>query len=61
MRPIAYRLLVEILGFGFVIGGLCPGSSCVAATTGRIDALMVVAGMTCGIVGVGFAYPWIRH
>ena len=27
-----------ILGVGFVVGGYCPGTSCVAGATGRIDA-----------------------
>lgn len=49
-----------VFGVGFVMGGLCPGTSCVAATTGRIDGFMVVAGMASGIVGFGFAFPWIR-
>jgi uncharacterized membrane protein YedE/YeeE len=49
-----------VFGIGFVMGGLCPGTSCVAATTGRLDGMMVVAGMATGIIGFGFVYPWIR-
>ncbi len=46
-----------VFGVGFVMGGLCPGTSCVAASTGRIDGLMVLLGMMTGILGFGFAYP----
>lgn len=49
-----------VFGAGFVMGGLCPGTSCVAATTGRLDGMMVVAGMVTGIVGFGLVFPWIR-
>ena len=40
-----------IFGVGFVVGGYCPGTSCVAASTGRIDGLVLVAGMMTGIWG----------
>jgi hypothetical protein len=38
-----------LFGAGFVIGGLCPGTSCVAAATGRLDGVGVIAGMLIGI------------
>ena len=37
-----------ILGVGFVVGGYCPGTSCVAASTGKIDALLYIAGIFAG-------------
>ncbi len=46
-----------ILGAGFVIGGYCPGTSVVAAATGRIDAMIYLAGMFVGMVAVGFVMP----
>lgn len=49
-----------VFGVGFVMGGLCPGTSCVAAMTGRFDGMMVVIGMAAGIVGFGIVYPWVR-
>jgi uncharacterized protein len=49
-----------VFGAGFVIGGLCPGTSCVAAATGRLDGLAVVAGMMLGILGYGVAFPTIE-
>ena len=44
-----------IFGIGFAIGGLCPGTSCVAAATGRVDGLVVVIGMFCGVLAMGSA------
>ena len=38
-----------IMGFGFIIGGFCPGTSLVAAATLKIDGLIFVLG---GLVGV---------
>ena len=45
-----------IFGAGFVIGGTCPGTSCVAAATGRVDGLAVIAGMLGGIAVFGAAF-----
>jgi hypothetical protein len=42
---------------GFVVGGYCPGTSCVAAATGRIDGLVVVGGMMAGIWAFVELYP----
>jgi uncharacterized protein len=39
-----------IFGVGFVVAGLCPGTSCVAAATGRGDGLAVVAGLFAGVL-----------
>ena len=33
-----------LMGFGFVIGGFCPGTSIVSASTGRIDGMFFLAG-----------------
>ncbi|HUQ19043.1 MAG TPA: YeeE/YedE thiosulfate transporter family protein [Gemmatimonadaceae bacterium] len=46
-----------VFGVGFVIGGLCPGTSCVSAVTGRIDGLMVVLGMFAGVFLTGIFFP----
>lgn len=48
-----------VLGFGFVIGGYCPGTSVVAAATGRLDAMVFLAGVVAGTVAVGEASPWL--
>jgi hypothetical protein len=50
-----------VFGAGFVIGGLCPGTSCVAAATGRLDGLAVVAGMLAGIWLFGEAFPLVER
>jgi hypothetical protein len=42
-----------LFGVGFVLGGLCPGTSCVAAASGRLDGAMVVAGIWFGVLGSG--------
>ncbi|MCP4428664.1 MAG: YeeE/YedE family protein [Chloroflexi bacterium] len=38
-----------IMGFGFIIGGFCPGTSLVGAATGKIDAIFFVLGVLFGI------------
>ena len=38
-----------ILGVGFIVGGYCPGTSCVAISTGRIDGLFYLGGVIFGI------------
>jgi len=46
-----------VFGIGFVMGGLCPGTSCVAASSGRIDGLVLLAGMLFGILLFNEAFP----
>jgi uncharacterized protein len=48
-----------LLGAGFVIGGYCPGTSCVAAATGRVDGVVYVLGMFAGLLGFGEVYPYL--
>ncbi|MEA2343961.1 MAG: uncharacterized protein QOF63_2130 [Thermoanaerobaculia bacterium] len=45
-----------IFGIGFVVAGLCPGTSCVAAATGRGDGAMVMLGMFAGVLVTGLAF-----
>jgi uncharacterized protein len=42
-----------VFGAGFVLAGLCPGTSCVAAATGRGDGLATMSGMFAGVLGFG--------
>jgi len=42
-----------LFGAGFVMGGLCPGTSCVAAASGRADGLALIAGMFAGTLLFG--------
>ncbi|MGQ9918411.1 MAG: YeeE/YedE thiosulfate transporter family protein, partial [Bryobacteraceae bacterium] len=37
-----------LLGAGFIIGGYCPGTSAVAAASGKLDAFAYIAGMFFG-------------
>lgn len=45
-----------VFGAGFALGGLCPGTSCVSAATGRIDGLFVVLGMFAGVLSMGLSF-----
>lgn len=50
-----------LLGFGFVIGGYCPGTSCVSAATGRTDGWVYMAGIFAGIFVFGEVFPLIEN
>ena len=53
-----------LFGSGFLVAGLCPGTSCVAAASGRVDGLGVLAGMLGGVVLFNAAsgvFPGVRH
>jgi len=49
-----------LFGVGFVVAGLCPGTSCVAAATGRGDGAMVMLGMFTGVLVTGLAFAPLR-
>ena len=49
-----------IFGVGFAIAGLCPGTSCVAAATGRVDGLATVGGMFAGVLVTGLFFEPLR-
>jgi len=38
-----------LFGAGLAISGLCPGTACVSAASGRIDGLFVLFGLLCGM------------
>ncbi|HSL89323.1 MAG TPA: YeeE/YedE thiosulfate transporter family protein [Ignavibacteriaceae bacterium] len=48
-----------LLGIGFVVGGYCPGTSCVAVSTGRIDGIIYLVGVMAGIFFFGEIFPSI--
>lgn len=50
-----------VFGVGFVMGGLCPGTSCVAVSSGRKDGLAVLGGMLFGILVFGEAFPVLQR
>jgi hypothetical protein len=54
-----------VFGLGFLVGGYCPGTSMVAAATGRIDAIVFAVGLVTGLVAYAELMPgvdvWIRE
>lgn len=50
-----------LLGFGFIIGGYCPGTSVVSTSIGRLDGLFFLIGVFIGIFIYGEVYPWIAN
>jgi uncharacterized membrane protein YedE/YeeE len=50
-----------VFGIGFVMCGLCPGTSCVAVFTGKLDALAVFAGMFTGLLIFGEIEPVLHR
>lgn len=49
-----------ILGVGFVVGGYCPGTSCVSASTGRTDGWVYLLGFIAGILFFGEVFPLVE-
>ena len=45
------------MGFGFVIGGYCPGTSFTGIAIGKLDAVFFTIGLYVGIFGFSLAYP----
>jgi len=50
-----------VFGVGFVMGGYCPGTCCVAAVTGKMDGWIHLAGMFAGIFLFGELLPLIGN
>jgi len=46
-----------LIGMGFTLGGYCPGTSVVAITSGRVDALVFLAGMVAGVWVFAAGFP----
>ncbi len=46
-----------LFGAGLLLAGLCPGTACVAAATGRIDGMLVLLGIWVGILLTGLLLP----
>jgi uncharacterized membrane protein YedE/YeeE len=44
-----------LLGVGFIMSGLCPGTAVVSAASGRWDGVVTLAGMALGIAGFALA------
>lgn len=50
-----------VMGFGFILGGYCPGTSVTAAAIGKIDAMVFLLGIFLGITFYGEAFPLIEE
>jgi uncharacterized protein len=48
-----------VFGVGFALAGLCPGTSCVAAASGRADGAATVGGFFVGVLATGALLPAI--
>jgi len=48
-----------LLGVGFIMSGLCPGTSVVSMVSGRIDAWVTFLGIFAGIALFTLAVDWI--
>lgn len=49
-----------VFGSGFALAGLCPGTSCVAAATGRGDGVAALLGMFVGVLATGLGFDPLR-
>ncbi len=45
-----------IMGFGFILGGFCPGTSIVGAVIGKADAMVFILGIFLGMFVFGHFY-----
>ena len=50
-----------VMGFGFIFGGYCPGTSVTAAVIGKIDAMVFLVGIFLGIVAYGELFPVVQE
>lgn len=48
-----------MLGVGFIMSGLCPGTSLVSAASGRVDAMVTVVGIFVGTWLFGLVIDWL--
>jgi 3-mercaptopyruvate sulfurtransferase SseA/uncharacterized membrane protein YedE/YeeE len=49
-----------IFGVGFVMGGWCPGTAAVGIASGKLDALIFLAGAVLGSIGFNELFPVVR-
>ncbi len=49
-----------IMGFGFLLGGFCPGTSYTAIAIGKLDALIFTVGLFLGIFLFSEAFPLFK-
>jgi rhodanese-related sulfurtransferase len=49
-----------IMGFGFILGGFCPGTGFAAASIGKIDAMVYIGGIFLGVLLFGIFYDFFE-
>lgn len=49
-----------IMGFGFILGGYCPGTGVCAAAVGKIDGMLFMVGAMFGVFIFAEGYPWFE-
>jgi uncharacterized membrane protein YedE/YeeE len=49
-----------LLGIGFIVSGYCPGTSFVAAASGKLDGVATAVGVVAGTLCYGEAMSWER-
>jgi hypothetical protein len=49
-----------LLGIGFIVGGYCPGTSAVAAASGKLDSLAYIGGLVSGSFLFGAGFDWLK-
>ncbi len=49
-----------ILGAGFAMGGWCPGTAAVGLASGKLDALLFLAGGIAGCILYNELFPWLQ-
>jgi len=49
-----------MMGFGFIIGGFCPGTSFTGIAIGKIDALFFAIGIYLGIYVFSLSFPLFK-
>lgn len=49
-----------IFGMGFAIGGYCPGTSAVAISSGKVDAMTFVLGFLAGVLAFSETFPLLE-
>ena len=50
-----------IMGFGFSMGGFCPGTSICAAAVGKIDGIVFLGGMFIGVFIFSESFPLFEN
>ena len=49
-----------IMGFGFILGGFCPGTGFAAAVIGKIDAIVFIGGIFLGVFIFGYFFDFFE-